>query len=408
MTRGLRRLPHAVASTSSISSTSWRTPRTLPNAVYQKGAILSLRGWAFINEDPTRGKGVCVRIDDGPPLEALAGLDRRDVAQAFHTVGFAASGFRGVFSTAHLALGDHILSLAVRSDDGRLIEAADAESFSIDASPEHLVFAGTASASMPGWVDHLSVDGQPAVEPITAQACNTITIRGRAVDPAGSVEAVFAVVSSTVARGVFVLLHDDVAAAADQGAERYRKTGFTVEVPLASVPPGEHALRLRFVGAAATTVYEGPVIRVNLAARRDDAPFVLTGEMTKAHIDEASVLAADGTARPHSRPLRLTRGDQLLVSGWAVDAAGGTTAAAVHLWLDDLPTSSSVLYGLARSDVAAALGNPEFTACGFNALISTASMPAGMHELALLVLDRAGRCMYETSQHVDFTLAETP
>jgi hypothetical protein len=35
-------------------------------------------------------------------------------------------------------------------------------------------------------------------------------------------------------------------------------------------------------------------------------------------------------------------------------------------------------------------------------------MPAGMNELALLVLDRAGRSMYEASQYVDFTLAETP
>jgi hypothetical protein len=130
--------------------------------------------------------------------------------------------------------------------------------------------------------------------------------------------------------------------------------------------------------------------------------------MTTAHIDEAVVLAADGTERPHSHPLRLARGDQLLVSGWAIDAAGGTTAGAIRVWLDDLPTSSSAQYGLARSDVAAAFANPEFTACGFNALISTTSMPAGMHELALLVLDRAGRCMYETSQHVDFTLAETP
>jgi hypothetical protein len=262
---------------------------------------------------------------------------------------------------------------------------------------------------MPVWVDDLSVDGQHALEPVAAQPCSTVTIHGRALDlPDRSAgEAVFAVVGSTVARGIYDLLRDDVAA--DQGTERYCTRGFTVAVPLASVPPSEHALRLRFVGAVGKTVYEGPAIRVNVAARpSDDAPFVRTGEMTTAHIDEAVVLDADGNARPHSRPLRLTRGAQLLVSGWAIDAAAGTTAGGVHLWLDDLPTSSAAQYGLARSDVAAAFANPEFTACGFNALISTASMPAGMHELALLVLDRAGRCLYETLQHVDFTLAETP
>jgi hypothetical protein len=91
-----------------LANGSHTAPRSVP-----RGAILSLRGWAVINEAPARAKGVCIRIDDGPPLAALAGLDRRDVAQAFNTVGFAASGFRGVFSTAHLALGDHIVSLAV-------------------------------------------------------------------------------------------------------------------------------------------------------------------------------------------------------------------------------------------------------------------------------------------------------
>ncbi len=254
-----------------------------------EGAILTLHGWAVIAEDPVRATGVFVRIDDGSPLAALAGLARHDVAQAFNNAEFAASGFRGAFTTAHLALGEHIITFAVRSDDGHLLEVADTLTFSIDASVEKHVLAGTTTPARLG----------------------------------------------------------------------------------------------------------------------GEASFALTGEFTEAHIDEVVVLYAGGRARPHLPPLPLTRGDELLVSGWAIDAKAGTAAGTVRLLLDELPTSILVQYGLARSDVAAAFDNPEFTTCGFNTVISMASMPAGMHELALLVEDRSGRFTYETSQHVDFTLAET-
>jgi hypothetical protein len=76
-----------------LASGSHTAPRSVP-----RGATLSLGGWAVILTRIRRAqRGVCVRIDDGPPLAALASLDRRDVAQALTTWGLPRAASAGSF-----------------------------------------------------------------------------------------------------------------------------------------------------------------------------------------------------------------------------------------------------------------------------------------------------------------------
>jgi hypothetical protein len=95
--------------------------------------MLNIRGWAAITEDQVLTTGVYVSIDDGPPLEVRAGLERRDVAQFFKNDRFAGCGFDGLLSTAHLSPGPHAITLMVRVEGGRLITLDKSEEISIDS-----------------------------------------------------------------------------------------------------------------------------------------------------------------------------------------------------------------------------------------------------------------------------------
>jgi hypothetical protein len=379
-------------------------PHAAPHSV-PKGAILSVSGWAALGEGRVPATGVYVIVDDGLPLEAFHGLPRSDVADFFENQALARSGFRGVLATSHLAAGPHVLSLAVRDEAGRLIPVETAESFTIDASLDHLVLESPPSdAPATICIDALSVDGQPASEPLEAGPGSLIGIRGWAIDaPAETVGAgIFAVVGTTVVTCTYGFVRDDVAEAS--GNPRLRLSGFSAAVPLDGIPAGEALIRLRLVAADGVTVCDGPAIRVDVAASFagsvEPAP---AGAATQAYIEEVLVLDAGGGVRPGSRGLKPARGEQLFVRGWAIDAPNAAPARAVHVCIDELPSTAAV-YGLERGDVATALGSPQLAACGFTALVPTDSLAAGPHALALRVVARDGRAFYETLQRIDFTL----
>lgn len=75
------------------------------------------------------------------------------------------------------------------------------------------------------------------------------------------------------------------------------------------------------------------------------------------------------------------------VQGWAVDHAGlsGSGIDHVHLYLDGPAGQGAFLaevsYGLARADVAAALGDPRFSQAGYRYEWDTRALPPGPHTL---------------------------
>jgi hypothetical protein len=377
------------------------SPRIVP-----KGAILRVSGWAALDEGRIPATGVYLIVDDGLPLEALHGLPRPDVADFYENPQLAQSGFRGVLATSHLAAGPHVVAIALRDEAGRIVPVDTAETFTLDASLDRVVLESPAS-EVPATihVDALSVDGVPAAEPLEAGPGSLIGIRGWAVDaPAGTVGAgVFAVVGGTVVKCAYGFSRADVAEVL--GNPRYGHSGFSAAVPLDGIPAGETLIRLRLVGADGMTVSDGPAIRVDIAASFAESTVPTpAGNATQGYIEEVLVLDAGGRVRPGSRDLRPARGEQLFVRGWAIDAPNAAPARAVHVCIDELPSTPAV-YGLERGDVAAALGAPQLAACGFTALVATAAMPAGPHALALRVVARDGRSFYEMPQRIDFTLA---
>lgn len=78
----------------------------------------------------------------------------------------------------------------------------------------------------------------------------------------------------------------------------------------------------------------------------------------------------------------VSRTPPFTISGWAVDtgAASGTGMDTVHVWAFPTSGASPVLvgaatYGLARPDVATALGNSRFTNSGYSLTVTTANLP---------------------------------
>jgi hypothetical protein len=381
-------------------------PHEQPTIV-PKGAILTVRGWAVLAEEPAGTTGVYAIVDDGSPLEALYGLERDDIAELYGSDVHGSCGFKAVLSTSHLAPGQHTLSLAVRDAEGRLLAVPGSESFTIESSLDRLVLEAPESESWtPIAVDSCAVDDEFAEEPLVAGPASIVSIRGWAVDsPAGTVaSAVFGVAGSLAVKAAYGFPREDVVA--DQGGAEFRRSGFALDIPADELGPGSHAVLIRAVGADGETVYDGPIVRIDVSGFDAESALVeATASLTKASIDEIAVFDADGNVRVPSGEVRLARGEQLFVRGWAIDEVADATARAVHLCIDDLASTAAV-YGLDRGDVATVFGRPDLAACGFTALLSTASLGAGAHEVAVRVIDREGRRYYDAQQRIEFTIED--
>jgi hypothetical protein len=374
-----------------------------------KGAILNVHGWAAIVQEPARNAGIYLRIDDGPPLAALTGLDRADVAASLDSEAYRKSGFRGLLSTAHLAPGKHHLSLAVLDSRGRLLPVSGGASFTLVSSLEHLAAHVTAGAPpTPILIDEVSVDEQPvgAHGTVSVARSSTIGIHGWAIDrPGGGPgKGLYGLVGALVARGVYGIPRDDVAL--DQGDDRFRDCGFALRIPLDGVPPGEHLLSLRLIGVDGTTVYGGPAIRLQVEpATIAGAPYTRSGQTTTARIDEAVAVDGSGDVGESHAELEVARGDRIFVRGWAIDAVQAQPARAVFVCVDDRHVTAAVC-GADRPDVADALAAPQLAPCGFSAILATGMLEPGSHELTLRVIGDDGRRYHDTGERVSFTVTK--
>jgi hypothetical protein len=375
--------------------------------VVPKGSVIVVRGWAALVASPGLGR-VFVAIDDHPPLEATYGLERLDIVAAFADDAFARTGFEAACSSAHLAPGPHRLRVAIVDEAGEEHVVDGPMPFEIDATLDDVIRAAdTTEAGAWIVVDRLAVDDAFAEEPLDAGATSIVRVRGWAIEEGpGTGSALFGVIGSTVVRARYGLRRDDVAATL--GAERFAECGFDLDVPMEAVPPGPHVVHLRLLGRDGTTVYAGPHVRVDVAApAHSDEPAAFASVIASAHIDRALIVGEHGALRGAPADLRLVRGERLFVSGWAIDEASDALARGVAVCVDEM-LSFRALYGHDRDDVAASFERPELGACGFTALVPTASMPSGPHVLTLRVIARDGRHFFEASERIAFTVVDAP
>ena len=371
-----------------------------------RGALLTLRGWAALVEDPGFAAGVFVMLDGGPPTEMVYGIERRDVATVMRDESFAMTGFRGILATSHLDLGEHRVTVAIRNGDGTFVPLEDAATVAIEESIEQRMLAApTATQRTAIVVDDLKIGMQFVTEPVPATQGDFISIRGWAFDePANALATnVYATVGSTVVSAEYGSARADVAA--HRNDERFCNCGFSLEIPLDAVAPGHHAIRLRVLGADGQTIYEGQRIAVDVAPFATGATLSPGGRPTLGTIDSTTVFDMRGHVVSNAAPLTLKRGDQLLLSGWAIDEPGDAPARGVHVCVDGIASTPAV-YGLERRDVARHFHRPDLTDCGFTAILGTGSMPAGSHTAELRVIDRTGTRFYDTGQRIEFVVSE--
>jgi hypothetical protein len=86
--------------------------------------------------------------------------------------------------------------------------------------------------------------------------------------------------------------------------------------------------------------------------------------------------------------------DPVAFSGWAAD--GKLPAAGVYLVVDD-SRHFAARYGIARPDVARALGAPDLEAVGFEVVVPPHVLTPGSHSVGVLVVDHAAKGYYRNA-----------
>ncbi len=87
--------------------------------------------------------------------------------------------------------------------------------------------------------------------------------------------------------------------------------------------------------------------------------------------------------------LQVPRGEDLAISGWAIDTALRSPAIAVDLFVDGVGYRAETR--VPRADVAAVHGDQAYMRCGFDALLPRVVATPGMHELEIRVVTSGGR-----------------
>jgi hypothetical protein len=115
----------------------------------------------------------------------------------------------------------------------------------------------------------------------------------------------------------------------------------------------------------------------------------LAGKTPLAGSYRSSVETVNGLAWP-----RGPQGATMKIEGWAFDPAGHAAGQGVIARVDhqlDFPG----VYGIARPDIAQAIGDPASTDSGFRVELSTNGLKPGIHTITIAVVDADGEHYYE-------------
>jgi len=174
----------------------------------------------------------------------------------------------------------------------------------------------------------------------------------------------------------------------------YPDNGALIEVQLRAQLPADHRL-------AHTDRYTAIDIRSELSKTTGIPPLSRHGAMTTGMTScdgppRVSVdLVGEHAAPIGSPPVRIRGGEDLKVTGWAVDEINGTTGAGLDITIDRLPFPS--VYGMDRPDVADHLQQPAYRPSGFIAAIPASSVGPGAHQVTVRLVAADQGCYYESA-----------
>jgi len=359
-------------------------------ATVRQGDVLFVRGWA-LNPERVPADRVFVAIDDGDPVEGVVGLPRPDVVAALGSDGALGAGFAAALPIGSIPLGRHVVRASFAVDDR--VFRVPAEAF-VEVAVANDPLAGLVPRA-DGWAIHLDgvFVGTDRVAAAFGEAPALTfgmpaTLRGWAVDvdarqPVGGI---LADDGNGLRPGVVGFERLDVVD--DLGLTGVERCGFAV--PMLPPSAGEEAVRLVLLSADRDAYVETEV-RVRRAVADTTTGLPRLDAAVRVTIDD--VLAGTTPYPWESRDADASlRGDELLwVRGWAIDQVRGAPAAAVTLCVDER-LEFTAQAGLERPDVAAALGDPALSPCGFAANVPLAGLQLGDHHLAVRVIaaDRSG------------------
>jgi hypothetical protein len=94
---------------------------------------------------------------------------------------------------------------------------------------------------------------------------------------------------------------------------------------------------------------------------------------------------------------------KLIIAGWAVDGQAKAPAGGVIFSIDG-KSEMTATYGGERSDVAAALKEPNYKMSGFGIAIPTQSLEKGKHTIVMKILTSDKKGYYEPNQKLDIEI----
>jgi hypothetical protein len=210
---------------------------------------------------------------------------------------------------------------------------------------------------------------QPRLAPARGDA---ITFSGWAADDAE--RAPITVVQAVVDGGAMFpaavtgLRRADVAL--KLGNPAFAASGFRLTIPPCALSAGAHRIAFRFEAADRRGYYRS----------RDDVDIDVNGGPPPTRV----AYAVDAIVPPMSQ-----RGEHE-ARGWVVDTGSCSASLGVRFTVDGRQVASA-RYGLARPDVARALGLAAYARSGFDATWSDATLARGPHTLRLEAILRSGQ-----------------
>lgn len=173
----------------------------------------------------------------------------------------------------------------------------------------------------------------------------------------------------------------------------YQDNGELIEAHIRAQLPAPHIL-------ASTDRYTAIDIRSAAAKTTNIPPLSRKGAMTigmtscDGHPRVSVDLIGENAAPVGSQPVRIRGGEDLKITGWAVDDIKATTGAGLDIVIDRVPFPS--VYGMDRPDVANHFQQPAYRPSGFEAAIPAASVGPGTHQVAVRLVGADQGCYYES------------
>ncbi len=319
------------------------------------GDNLLVTGWAADYQDGAPVKQVQVLIDGKVAGNAVLGIARPDVATAYKNPAWTNSGWTFTYLPTSLSIGSHTVTAVATDSLALTATLTNSKAFTIAArSPVGVTGAAVDAVSKTTTVVH----------------GDNITVTGWAADyqDGAPVKQVQVLIDGKVAgNAVLGLARADVAKAYNNPA--WTNSGWTFSYSSASLAVGTHTATAVATDsfALSTTLTNSRSFTVVAAP-----PLGVTGSAIDAVTKTSTV----------------TRGDNLLVTGWAADYQDGAPVKQVQVLIDGTAVGNAVL-GIARPDVATAYKNPAWTNSGWSFTYSSTGLATGTHTVTAVATDTA-------------------